>query len=109
MEAEKINGIKRFRERMHIKTQGALADLLGVKQTTVSVWEINKGTPTTETMRKLLEMGATVEELFDIDYNEKHNLVKIEASPGGSIDIIQHILNRLEKLEGTKNIQKGIG
>jgi len=69
---------------MRIKTQADLAKLLNVEQTTVSVWEIDRGTPKTETMRKLFELGATVEELFGIEYNKMHNLGVLEASRASS-------------------------
>jgi DNA-binding XRE family transcriptional regulator len=101
---DKINGIKKFRERMHIKTQGDLAEALGVEQTTVSVWEINKGTPKTETMRKLLEIGATVEELFGIEYNKKHNLVEKEPPSQVQVQVqasseMTEVLDKLEQIE----------
>lgn len=121
MEAQKVNGIKGFRERMRIKTQADLAKLLNVEQTTVSVWEIDRGTPKTETMRKLFELGATVEELFGIEYNKMHNLGVQETSPTSSdetpkklndfeADLLRKILDEYAsfdgELESIKNLKE---
>jgi len=65
---KKGRGIKEFRERLGIKTQAEFAKKLGVTQTNVSLWERGKGSPSFNQAKKLLEMGATVEELFGIPY-----------------------------------------
>jgi transcriptional regulator with XRE-family HTH domain len=72
-------GIKNFRERSGIKTQAKLADMLGVEQTSVSIWELGKSMPGSKIIQKLLKLGATVEELFGIEYNEKHGLIRDNA------------------------------
>jgi len=66
MEVE--NGIKKFRQRLQISTQEALAKELGVNQATISNWEKGEFLQTYEPIRKLFEMGATVEELFGVSY-----------------------------------------
>jgi DNA-binding XRE family transcriptional regulator len=66
------DGIKNFRERMHYKTQGALAEALGIIPQNVSLWESGKGYPSFQIAKKLLELGAMVEEIFDIEYENMH-------------------------------------
>ena len=102
MKAE--NGIKKFRERMRWN-QSDLAKILGKKQQNVSDWEagINPGLPV---IKKLFELEATVEELFDVDYNKIQGLVKIEATNNLLLQQMMQtqleILNRLNTLEGKK-------
>jgi transcriptional regulator with XRE-family HTH domain len=100
MATQKISGIKCFRERMRIKTQAELAEKLGVEQTSVSVWELGKSMPGSKIMQKLLELGATVEELFEVKYNEIHNLGVQEAVPKKYGDDLEgKIMKKLEALE----------
>jgi len=77
LEYQLLEGIQRFRMRKTIKTQAELAKILEVDATSISLWEAGKGIPGSKTIKKLLEMGATVEELFKIDYNKMHGLGKI--------------------------------
>jgi len=62
------NGFRSFRERIGLKTQSELAKKLGIKSANISEWEKGTGTPSFAQVKKLLEMGATVEELFGIPY-----------------------------------------
>jgi len=95
---KKGRGIKEFRERLGIKTQAEFAKKLGVTQTNVSLWERGKGYPSFAQAKKLLEMGATVEELFGVSYQnggsgvdgefkEKVLAVLSEVSNSGTIQI----------------------
>jgi transcriptional regulator with XRE-family HTH domain len=45
-----------------------LAKALGINPANVSEWEGGNGFPSYQVIKKLLEMGATVEELFGISY-----------------------------------------
>ena len=65
---ETKNGIKNFRERMSLN-QAELAEKLGIIQQNISVWESGRGNPSFQVAKKLLEMGATVEEIFGINYS----------------------------------------
>jgi len=115
------NGIRKFRERLHIKTQAELAEMLGVEQTSVSVWELGKSMPGSKIMQKLLKLGATVEELFGVEYNKMHNLGVLEASPASSnekpkklsefeADLLREILDEYAdfggKLESIKKLRE---
>lgn len=64
-------GIRKFRLRMNFKTQGELAKVLETTQENVSLWEKGNGFPSFQATKKLLELGATVEEVFGIDYGQK--------------------------------------
>ena len=99
---EAVNGIKKFRERMNFKTQEKLAQALGIDQTAVSLWEKGKSLPKSETVKKLFEMSATVEEIFDFPYNERHGLEKTDPAPQGRDDLLQQMLQRIEALEAEK-------
>jgi uncharacterized protein (TIGR02145 family) len=51
--------------------QEDLAKELGVNQQNISLWEAGKGKPSYSVLKKLFEIGATVEELFSIEYSQK--------------------------------------
>jgi len=55
---------------MHRRKMGQvkLAKELGITQQTISMYCNGKATPSYATIKKLLQMGATVEELFGIPY-----------------------------------------
>jgi len=57
--------IKPFRERKHLK-QKDLANAFGVSQVTYCNWENGHRDPPFWAVKKLLEMGATTEELFGV-------------------------------------------
>lgn len=63
------NGLKNFRLRKKIKSQGDFAAKLGITQTSISDWELGKSVPSFQVAKKLIEMGITVEELFGVSYN----------------------------------------
>jgi transcriptional regulator with XRE-family HTH domain len=64
------NRFKDLRERLGYKTQTALAEVLVIEPSNVSKWEAGNGYPSYEFLRKFLELGATVEELFGVEYNK---------------------------------------
>jgi len=72
-------GIKKFRERLGIKTQAALAKMLEINQANVSEWEIGKGSPSYAVLKKLFEMGATVEEVFGVPYKGKSEGINLAS------------------------------
>ena len=65
------DGLKHFRFRKNFK-QEDLANALEVNQQNISVWEAGRACPSYQTLRKLLELGATVEEIFGIEYEKMH-------------------------------------
>lgn len=64
---EDIVRVKDFTKRKGI-TQEELAKKLGVSNNTVTNWAKGKRFPARKTERALLEMGMTVEELFNKPY-----------------------------------------
>jgi len=96
------SGIKEFRRRKGWK-QADLAKTIGMDQTSISFWESGKLPQSFRVVKKFLEIGATVEELFSINYNEMHNLTIKEAAPVSSNDSltlqVQRIEARLEELK----------
>jgi transcriptional regulator with XRE-family HTH domain len=60
-------GLKKFRERMKFK-QNELAKELGQSPSNYHHWETGKYEVTFSAIKKLFEMGATVEELFGVTY-----------------------------------------
>lgn len=54
-------------------SQSDLAKKLGVTSQNVNRWVNNKGTPSYEICKKLLELGMLVDDLFDIDYKSMHD------------------------------------
>jgi transcriptional regulator with XRE-family HTH domain len=65
-------GIKKFRDRARYNTQTDLAKALEIKPGNVSLWEAGNGYPSFLVAKKLLELGITVEELFGVEYIERH-------------------------------------
>jgi len=62
--------------------QADLAKMLEVDQASISLWESGKSQPQGfKIIQKLLENGATVEELFGIDYRKKHHINPEETFP----------------------------
>ena len=55
-------------------TQQDLGDSIGTSNQNVNRWVTGKGVPSYEFCQKLLELGMSVEDLFDIPYNVMHNL-----------------------------------
>lgn len=57
-------------------SQTNLASELDVTPSNVNLWVNGKGKPSYDCCKKLIEMGMLVEDLFDVDYNDLHNLVE---------------------------------
>lgn len=63
-----MKNLKKIREKLGY-TQIDLANILGVKQATIAMWETGKSKPTIDKALKLAKLfNVSVEELFD-DYN----------------------------------------
>jgi len=87
-----MKGLKSFRNRAGYSTQMALAKELGIGTANVSEWELGRGYPSYLVIKKLLELGATVEELFGIEYANKSELTETD-------DVIEkRILQILKKM-----------
>ena len=99
MKAE--NGIKKFRERMRWN-QAQLAERVDLLQSTVSSWEKGKNVPSYKIAKKLLELGATVEELFGLEYNKMHDLTKAEFTHDDLLREFRELKARMAVLEGKK-------
>jgi DNA-binding XRE family transcriptional regulator len=108
-EKKRFLGLKKFRERMRIK-QNQLAEKLNIGAVACNHYEVGRSDASFEIYRKLFEMGATVEELFEVEYNEMHCLGAREAltaSSGGDTDKMQQqmlqVLKKLATVEGELN------
>ncbi|MDR2581695.1 MAG: helix-turn-helix transcriptional regulator [Fibromonadaceae bacterium] len=66
-EEKQFLGLKKFRERMKLK-QNEMAKELGQSPSNYHHWETGKYEVTFSAIKKLFEMGATVEELFGVTY-----------------------------------------
>jgi transcriptional regulator with XRE-family HTH domain len=75
-------------------SQAKLAAELGCSGAVISEIEIRKRSPTFAQAKKLLELGATLEEIFGENFGYKKEPVA-EAT-------LENILKRLDKLEGRK-------
>jgi len=75
------DGLKHFRFRKNLK-QEDLANALEVNQQNISIWEAGRTRPSYQTLKKLLELGATVEEIFGVEYEKMHFKAKIEDTEG---------------------------
>lgn len=68
-------GLKLFRNRLGI-SQEEMAEKLGCIKTTYQSWENGRRRkPPLDVIRKLFELGATVEELFGIKYNVEMKII----------------------------------
>jgi transcriptional regulator with XRE-family HTH domain len=93
------DGISNFRGRKHL-SQTELAKKLKKNSQNVSKWEAGKGYPGFPVVCQLFEMGITVEELFGIDYNTIHDLVKKDLAPQASgAGSNEDVLRRLQQME----------
>lgn len=72
--------VKKFMDSIGLNQQ-QLADELDTCNQNVNRWVKNKGTPSYEMCQKLLSIGMLVEDLFDVNYNEIHHLVKEDREP----------------------------
>jgi transcriptional regulator with XRE-family HTH domain len=73
------SGLKSFRLRKGFN-QEDLAKALGVNQQNISLWEAGRGYPSYLVLKKLLEIGAMVEEVFGIQYAKMHLNPVIETT-----------------------------
>jgi transcriptional regulator with XRE-family HTH domain len=71
--------LKAFRERLKL-TQEEMAAELDVPKPTYQGWEIRRTEPPVKVIRKLFGLGATVRELFCIDYSEEPVRTNIDAN-----------------------------
>jgi transcriptional regulator with XRE-family HTH domain len=67
-------GLKIFRKRLGL-SQDEIAEKLDCVKTTYQSWENGRREPSVDIIRKLFILGAKVEELFEIEYNEIHHLI----------------------------------
>jgi DNA-binding XRE family transcriptional regulator len=81
-------GIKKFRERVNLK-QNELARELGQIPQTYHHWENGVNDPPFNVVQKLFEMGATVEELFDVPYSSKPPRADLKVSKEEAIEIVR--------------------
>ena len=67
-------GLKIFRKRLGL-SQDEIAEKLDCVKTTYQSWENGRREPPVDIIRKLFILGAKVEELFGVEYNEIHHLI----------------------------------
>ncbi|MDR2593792.1 MAG: helix-turn-helix transcriptional regulator [Fibromonadaceae bacterium] len=91
-------GLKIFRKRLGL-SQDEIAEKLDCVKTTYQSWENGRREPPVEIIRKLLILGAKVEELFGIEYNEIHRLIPKCADE----NFENKILSKIESLEKKLN------
>lgn len=84
-----------MRERLGFKRQSDLAKELDLSIGTVSAWEVGARTPSYDVLKRLLELGATTEELFGVDCRP-HCPNAVKQPPE---DAMVAIMRRLEALE----------
>lgn len=93
-------GLKAWRKRAGLQ-QKELAVRLSVTPAAVNLWESGKRDIPNAKLREVFQMGASVEELFGVEYNRIHGLVKasdVPETPAQAPDL-QAILQRLDSLE----------
>jgi transcriptional regulator with XRE-family HTH domain len=91
-----MKSLKSFRERAGFASQTALAKFLDINPANISGWESGNGFPSYQILKRLLEMGATVEELFGIPYKsltETHS--KVNFSDAELADFVKRGLKFL--------------
>lgn len=101
MEKRTFLGLKEFRERMGW-LQNRLAEKLGVSGAAYSNWETGKNDASFQVYKTLFELGATVEELFGIDYIEKQNMQAIQSLPKNELEKINTELERQKLIKAHK-------
>lgn len=62
-------------------SQADFASELETTGANVNKWVNGKGFPSYEMCRKILLMGMSVEDLFEVEYNSIHNLVEEKREP----------------------------
>jgi len=81
-------GVKKFRERMNFK-QNQLAELLNISSVSYNNYELGRRDASFDVYKKLLELGATVEELFDVPYSAKPPRAELKVSREEAIEIVR--------------------
>lgn len=81
-------GLKKFRERMGWQ-QNQLAEKLGLSPSNYHHWESGKYEASFLAIQKLFELGATVEELFGVDYSSKPPKADLKVSKEEAIEIVR--------------------
>ncbi|GBU24465.1 hypothetical protein R83H12_01095 [Fibrobacteria bacterium R8-3-H12] len=84
-------GLKIFRKRLGL-SQDEIAEKLDCVKTTYQSWENGRREPPINIIRKLFILGAKVEELFGIEYNES-----------ADENFENKVLSKLESLEKRLN------
>ena len=91
-------GLKIFRKRLGL-SQDEIAEKLDCVKTTYQSWENGRREPSIDIIRKLFVLGAKVEELFGIEYNEIHHLIPKYADE----NFENKVLSKIESLEKKLN------
>ena len=81
-------GLKKFRERMKLK-QYELAKELGQSPSNYHHWETGRYEVSFAIIQRLFELGATVEELFDVPYSSKPALTELKVSKEEAVEIVK--------------------
>ncbi|MCL1957109.1 MAG: helix-turn-helix domain-containing protein [Fibromonadales bacterium] len=84
-----MTGLKLFRERAGFASQSALAKFLDINSANVSGWESGNGFPSYNILKRLFEMGATVEELFGVNYSPTRIPPAADISSEEAADIVR--------------------
>jgi transcriptional regulator with XRE-family HTH domain len=92
------NNIVDFCRRNRVN-QKELANKLGVSNSAISEIKNKKRNPTYEQILLLAEMGATLEELFGIEYSQKMLKNSIKNQESDVLSEIRELKNRVEDLE----------
>ena len=86
-------------DRLGFRTKEQFGNALGCTHGLVSQWSSGKTRPSYDMCRKLLELGATVEELFGVDCRGSCPHAAQEPEPSGMPDWARRMEARLERLE----------
>gem|GEM_PF-3547565 len=81
-------GLKKFRERMKLK-QYELAKELGQSPSSYHHWETGRYEVSFAVIQRLFELGATVEELFDVPYSSKPVRTELKVSKEEAMEIVK--------------------
>jgi transcriptional regulator with XRE-family HTH domain len=85
---ESATGLIKFRERAKFK-QKELAEKLGLTPVAYNHYEKSKNEPDHSTYKKLFELGATVEELFGVNYSAKPPKADLKVSKEEATEIVR--------------------
>jgi transcriptional regulator with XRE-family HTH domain len=90
--------VQEMMDRLGFRTKQQLADKLEVSQGLVSQWASGKSFPSYQVIKRLLELGATTEELFGVDCRP----VCPHAVKQPPEDAMASIMRRLDALESRR-------